>query len=127
MEKTGLNVEGFTLVELLIAVAIIGILASVAIQQVSGYRARANDTKALQQIRSMASAEEMYYIENNAYTTNLNDLKPYGFVQESDVTRSRTLIDKNGNPSTTAFQLTATHTKGSGKVYLWMSDNGGLQ
>jgi len=119
--------KGFTLIELMIVIAIIGIVSSIAIPQYSAYRKRAYDKAALAQIRDMAAAEEAYFSDNGAYTISLTDLKNYGFIQDPLVTRTRAMLDSSGTPNPRAYQLTATHTLGTGKTYLWMSDNGGLQ
>lgn len=61
------NKKGFTLIELLIVVAIIGLLATLAIISLTSAQSKARDTKRISDIKSLQSAVEMYYNDNNAY------------------------------------------------------------
>ena len=65
--------SGFTLVELMIVVVIVGILASVAYPGFQQYLLRAKRAEARNMIVQMATQQERYYSNNNNYGT-LTDL-----------------------------------------------------
>jgi general secretion pathway protein G len=58
---------GFTLVELLLVIAIIGILASVISVNFVGIRQRARDSQRKSDIRQIQSAVELYRVDNGSY------------------------------------------------------------
>lgn len=67
MNQSKLNTKGFTLIELLIVVAIIGILAAVAVPQVSMYRTKVYNGTATVDLKNFKSALEAYYVDHTAY------------------------------------------------------------
>ncbi|MCK4604117.1 MAG: prepilin-type N-terminal cleavage/methylation domain-containing protein [Deltaproteobacteria bacterium] len=69
MKKKGHR--GFTLIELMIVVAIIGILAAIAIPQFAAYRTRAFDTAAQSDLRNVRTSMEASFADNQAYPANL--------------------------------------------------------
>ncbi len=60
--------SGFTLVELMVVVAIIGVLTSVAIPQYNKYVSRARQTEAKVNLGALLTSEKAFVIENNSYT-----------------------------------------------------------
>lgn len=65
---------GFTLVEVLITVAIIGILSSVAYPSYVDYVVRANRSEGLRELVRIANLQEQYYVDNRSYTALMTDL-----------------------------------------------------
>lgn len=67
--------QGFTIVELLIVIVVIGILATLVIVTFSGIQQKARNTKRQTDINAIDSTVEAYYAQNGYYPTltNMND------------------------------------------------------
>jgi type II secretion system protein G len=68
------NQRGFTLIELMIVVAIIGILAAIAIPLYANVQARARVAKAQADLRTLASSVSMYQAHTGLLPTALTEL-----------------------------------------------------
>jgi prepilin-type N-terminal cleavage/methylation domain-containing protein len=67
LQKLRKNAKGFTLIELMIVIAIIGILAAIAIPQFTKYRARSFNTQSLGDVRVISNEAGGYYSEWDEY------------------------------------------------------------
>ena len=65
---------GFTLVEIMIVVVIIGLLASMAIPAFQKVRTNSQDKAVLNNARQLSAASDQYYLENGVSSVTLSDL-----------------------------------------------------
>ncbi len=81
------NEQGFSLVELLIVVAIIAIIAAIAIPSLLTSKQAANEAGAIQGCRTVGSAEIAYAATNNQNYTDLATLVSNSFLDSRFTTR----------------------------------------
>jgi type IV pilus assembly protein PilA len=77
-----MNSKGFSLIELMIVVAIIGILATIAVPNFQRFQAKARASEARTQLSALNTAEKAFYAEWNSYST---DLVGIGFSPEGSL------------------------------------------
>ena len=74
--KSRRNEGGFSLIELLIVIAIILIILAIALPKLNQARMNAQETAAISQIETLHKAETMYYSQFGRYATSLAELGP---------------------------------------------------
>lgn len=104
---SGKRSKGFTITELIITMAIIGILSAIIIPMYTNHirRARRSDAKvALEDVRAM---EEQFRAENGGYTLNSVQLVSFGWPNGGGVYDTGdyriTLRDNGANPAPNGF------------------------
>lgn len=75
--------SGFSLIELMVVVAIIGILATVAVPQVNKFMAKAKQSEAKASLSAIHTAEKAFFTEYNTYSAyfNLIGYSPEGRIR----------------------------------------------
>lgn len=70
------NQRGFTLIELIVVVSIIGILAGIALVNVSNFQRKARESALRGDLFEMRKAIDNFYADKQRYPTDLNELVP---------------------------------------------------
>ena len=70
---TSVNQRGFSLMEMLVTITILMILAAVAIPNYRNHVLRTQRSEAMAGLMRIAAAQEKFYLQNNRYTTALDE------------------------------------------------------
>ncbi|ABM25913.1 MULTISPECIES: type IV pilin protein [Shewanella] len=99
--------RGFTLIELMITVAIVGILAAIAYPSYIEYVTKSGRSEGVAAVMRVANLQEQYYLDNKAYATDMTKL---GLSASPFITEhGHYSLSSEG---TSSFKITAT-AKGS--------------
>jgi len=104
--------RGFTLIELMIVIVIIGILATMAILNYTAAKQKSYEAQMKSDLRNLATAEEAYFYDSSSYTTNfalMNNFAPSagGTIVVNEATK-------------VGWSATASSTGTGRKCYLFM-------
>lgn len=114
--------QGFTIVELLIVIVVIGILALLVITTYSGIQQKARNSKRSSDLNSLQTQLEAFYSQNGYYpnltdmnsaswlTTNMKSLDQNALIDPSNATRSKTLV---AAPAAKSYSYEAKDSSGN--------------
>ena len=109
--------KGFTLIELMIVIAIIGILAAIAIPQFVSYRQKGYNTQAKGELKSFFTACQAYYADNPTVTGNCSTT----LVEQTFIPSSTVNIAPTGGMNMTG--TTSYHSSGTSTYTIGSSGN----
>jgi type IV pilus assembly protein PilE len=105
MTKRAKN-AGFTLIELMITVAIIGILAAVALPSYKQYIIRANRSAAQAQMMDIANREQQFLLANRTYVAHDDALWTASYSLPTEVASKYTYTIAPGTGTVPSFLIT---------------------
>jgi type IV pilus assembly protein PilA len=114
------NGRGFTLIEIMVVIAIIGILSAIAIPQFSAYRIKSYNAATESQVRNCATSMETFFVDKKTYVGATEDTLTAGFGYTKDATAHVAFSDL----SDSAYTLTGTNDHGNTLTYTFNGPSG---
>lgn len=99
--------NGFTLIELMITVAILGIIASIALPSYFEHVKRTARTEGITSLLDAANQQEQFFVDNREYTTSLTNLGVASVTEHGFYELAVTVDNDAGT-----FEITATPVGG---------------
>lgn len=110
--------RGFSLIEVLLVIAIIALLAVIGIPQFISYRSRAIDSQLKSDLRNAAVAVEAYFTKRSVYPSSIDEIQGFGFQGTDGVTLSLVIVTPN------TYTITAAKPGGSQASFTFTSSTG---
>lgn len=101
--------RGFSLIELVVAIAIVGILAAIALPAYTQYVIRANRNAAMAQMVEIANREQQYFQATRAYADKAT-LESNGYAPPDEVTARYSWDVTVGSGTVPTYTITFTGT-----------------
>lgn len=120
LKKRNLNSKGFTIVELLIVIVVIGILALLVITTYSGIQAKARNSQRQTDIQSLQTQLEAFFSQNGYYpnlgdmnssswlSTNMKSLDQEALSDPSSPGNSKTLVNSTSPDKAYGYVVTTS-------------------
>ncbi len=119
MKRRGFKKTGFSLIELLIALAIVAVLAIIAVPAYTKYVVKARQAEAKTQLTAVRQAQEIYRLQHGAYTLNTAFLSGWQGIVGKYAFSILSCTSSN-------FTAKASRTDGGTEVDAWTIDDSGI-
>lgn len=115
------RLNAFSLAEVLIVLAIMGILLMLVIPNQTGIATRAKSMEAQQELRMVQTMEQGYFLQYSKYTTDFNELNyiPHKTMRDGGTALYLITITEASPNSFTARAEAVQDFNGDGKMNIW--------